>query len=270
MPTKKVISLEERVPKLKHEKKKRANRALITYVLLLFIVIISIVYLQSPYSKVKVITITGNTHVGEDTIRELSAISEQTNFWAVNKQKIVNKVKMHVQIKNAAVVKKFPNEIIIKVTEFNRIAYLTDSAGVYLPILENGQVLDEKNVTLPPMDAPILVGWKEADIIQEFSTELELLPEAIRNAISEVHYTPDQTDLSLITLYMNDGREISATIHQFAKKMSSYPAIVAELDPNIKGIIHLEVGAFFKEYEQQEQSDVADETEGAVNDESEG
>jgi len=48
---------------------------------------------------------------------------------------------------------------------------------------------------------------------------------------------------------MNDGNEVSATIRTFAKKMSHYPSIIGQLDPNQKGIINLEVGSFFKSYE---------------------
>jgi cell division protein FtsQ len=31
--------------------------------------------------------------------------------------------------------------------------------------------------------------------------------------------------------------------------MSAYPSIVAQLDPNQKGVINIEVGTFFKPYE---------------------
>ena len=78
------------------------------------------------------------------------------------------------------------------------------------------------------------------------------LPPEIVNIISEVHYTPKNTDKYHITLFMNDGFEVSATILTFSEKMVHYPSIVSQLDPKVKGVIDMEVGSFFKAYETKE------------------
>ena len=64
---------------------------------------------------------------------------------------------------------------------------------------------------------------------------LEQLPNEVLNSISEIHYDPKKTDHYHISLFMNDGNEVSATIRTFAEKMSHYPSIISQLDPNQKG-----------------------------------
>ena len=77
---------------------------------------------------------------------------------------------------------------------------------------------------------------------------LENLPTEISNSISEIHYTPKKTDPYHISLFMNDGFEVSATLRSFSEKMVHYPSIISQLDPNKKGIIDLEVGSYFKAF----------------------
>ena len=50
---KKVVSIEDRIPKLKQQRRKKANRRLILLLLLFFIFIAFILYFQSPLSHVQ-------------------------------------------------------------------------------------------------------------------------------------------------------------------------------------------------------------------------
>ena len=75
--------------------------------------------------------------------------------------------------------------------------------------------------------------------------ELDKLPSEILNSISEIYYSPKKTDLYHISLFMNDGFEVSATLRSFSEKMVHYPSIISQLDPNKKGLIDLEVGSYF-------------------------
>lgn len=79
--------------------------------------------------------------------------------------------------------------------------------------------------------------------------QMQKLPDSITNAISEVRYTPSNVDRDLVTLYMNNGFEVRASIPSFAEKMAHYPSIISQLDPKKKGVIDLEVGSYFKAYD---------------------
>ncbi|MBM7659453.1 cell division protein FtsQ [Bacillus mesophilus] len=263
----KVLTLEDRIPKLKQQRRQKANRRLIFSVSIFFLLIISILYLQSPLSHIVNIEVTGNIHVPSEEIISLSGLSNRTSFWSVKADSVIKKIKKNQEIKEVNIERKFPNSVIISVTEMKRVAYAMNSGGI-VPILENGTILEINEETMLQSDAPILMNWETGSTLQEMAGELAKLKPAITNSISEVHHTPQESDPYQITLYMNDGFEVRASITDFAKKMSAYPAIVNQLDPNLKGIIHMEVAYYFESYETMEQTQ---EKEEEVNeDESEG
>ena len=68
--------------------------------------------------------------------------------------------------------------------------------------MENGQVLDEKQTTDLPLNAPVLYSFSENDVLKEMMDSLEQLPIEVLNSISEIHYEPKKTDtLSYIAFY---------------------------------------------------------------------
>src|SRR5699024_12802480 len=81
MEEKKVISIEERIPRLKEERKKKANRQLILYLSIFFLLISFIVYLQSPHSKVKEIKVAGNDILNDQEVIEWSGITTERDMW---------------------------------------------------------------------------------------------------------------------------------------------------------------------------------------------
>ncbi|MDQ0161640.1 cell division protein FtsQ/DivIB [Aeribacillus alveayuensis] len=250
MENQKVISLEDRVPKLKEKRKRKANRQLILFIMIFFTLILLIIYLQTPLSKVKVIKVEGAVNITEETIAKLSGITTNTNFWKVEKEEVRANLKKHKLIKDVQIEKKIPYTVIIKIQEFKRVAYVFKNSSYY-PILENGDLLPKQSQLIYP-DAPLLMEWDDSELIQDMALQLKQLPSGITNAISEIHHTPVKTDDEQITVYMNDGFEVIATIHTFAQKMKSYPNIISQLDRNVKGIIHLEVGSYFEAYNKEE------------------
>ncbi|UII57321.1 cell division protein FtsQ/DivIB [Cytobacillus spongiae] len=267
MDSGKIISIEDRIPKLKQQRRKKANRRLIFLLLVFFMLIVCVVYFQSPLSHIKQITITGNFVYTTDELVEQMELSSKTSMWKIDEELIMEKLKELPEIKSATVDIQFPNTLLVQVKEYRTIGYLKKETN-FLPVLENGQILEQVNneLTLPD-NAPVLVSFKEGKSLDAMIVELEKLPEEVLNSISEIKHTPKETDGNHLSLFMNDGFEVSATIRSFSEKMSHYPSIVSQLDPKQKGIIDLEVGSYFKAYETQE----TEETEGnEETDESEG
>jgi len=77
----KLIVLEDRVPKLQEQRKQKANRRLILYLSLFFILILFIVYSQSSLSNVSNIEVQGNKHVSDKDIVKESGMSKKTSYW---------------------------------------------------------------------------------------------------------------------------------------------------------------------------------------------
>ena len=244
----KIVSIEDRIPKLKQQRRRKANRRLIVLLLLFFLLIACIIYFQSPLSHVKMVNISGNRAYSDQEITEVMDITEDTNIWKVKSKKIESKLVKLPEIKSAQVKIHFPSTVTVSVKEYKRIAYIS-KAKAFWPVLENGQVLDEKKTSNLPLNAPVLYSFSEGNELIEMIENLELLPSKVLNSISEIHHDPKKSDAYHITLFMNDGNEVSATIRTFAEKMAYYPSILSQLDPDQKGVVNLEVGSYFKAYD---------------------
>ncbi|MFT8320776.1 MAG: FtsQ-type POTRA domain-containing protein [Bacillus sp. (in: firmicutes)] len=246
----KIVSIEDRIPKLKQQRRKKANRRLIFLLMLFFLLISCIIYFQSPLSHVKDIEVTGNRLTKQEEIEKLSGITENTNMWKINKKKVAEKINGFSDIKSTKVTTVFPNKVIISVKEYKRLAYLL-KGNKYVPIIESGKMLTDRETEITPSDAPIIIGFKEDHILEKMVSELGKLPKEVYNSISEIQYTPKKTDAYHINAFMNDGFEVVASLNTFADKMEHYPSIISQLNPKKKGIIDLEVGSYFKEYKKE-------------------
>ncbi|MCL6573457.1 MAG: cell division protein FtsQ/DivIB [Bacillus sp. (in: Bacteria)] len=244
----KIVALEDRIPKLKEQRRRKANRRLVLLLFLFFTMIIIIAYSQSPLSHVKTITIKGNSVYSNVELISQSGLTKNANIWKVSKKDVASKLQLFSEIKKVEVKIHWPNTIIIQVKEHKRIAYLNQDNN-YFPVMENGRILEDRQARKIPVNTPILFEFKEGAALNEMIKELENLPSEIVNSISEIHYFPKKTDQYHISLFMNDGFEVSATIRSFSEKMVYYPSIISQLDPSKKGIIDLEVGSYFKAFE---------------------
>ncbi|WP_203362228.1 cell division protein FtsQ/DivIB [Bacillus sp. REN10] len=242
----KIISIEDRIPKLKELRKRKTNRRLVSIVSFFFLIVIIIVYFQSPLSRVKQIDVVGNRLLSKAEVIEKSEIYEGSSVWRINKRQAAEQLERDPKIKEAAVTFSFPNKLVIEVKEQAKLAYLSKGRKFY-PVLDNGTVL--KTATVYTLDElPILHGFKEGKMLDKMMKSLGDLPEEINHSISEIYYTPKKTDSYHIQLFMNDGFEVSASLKTFSDKMVYYPSIVSQLDPNIKGVIDIEVGSYFRAY----------------------
>ncbi|MGM0750339.1 MAG: cell division protein FtsQ/DivIB [Bacillota bacterium] len=255
-----VVSLEDRIPKLKQHRKKKANRRLLFLLSLFLLMILSVVYFQSPLSHVKEVVVHGNELVSNETVLQYSGIDSGMNLWSVNKDKTEEQLKKLPEVKNAKVKMSFPNSYEVHIQEYDKKAYLS-KGNKFFVILENGKVLNKGTESIP-VDAPLLRGFEEDKVLVKMVEELGELPKEVQHLISEINLVPKKTDQYHLTLFMNDGFEVSATIRTFSEKMVHYPSIVSQLDPSVKGVIDLEVGSYFRAYETEgEQSDDEDEGE---------
>ncbi|MGM9928950.1 MAG: cell division protein FtsQ/DivIB [Bacillus sp. (in: firmicutes)] len=269
-----VVSLEDRIPKLKQRRKKKANRRAIMLLAFFFILLVLVLYFLSPLSDIKQIKVSGNKYLSDEIIIKTSNIKLDTNIWKLDKDQISEELKTLSEIDAVSISREFPNTVVISVDEYNRLGYLVKGKD-YHPIVSNGKILGALEGSEIPVNAPVLQGFEEGKALQAVIDALEELPDEINNVISEIHYTPTDTDEYHIVLFMNDGFEVSANSKTLAEKLVYYPSIVSQLEEGVKGVIDLEVGSFFREYESApslDGSEGLDENEGGQQeeDESEG
>ncbi|WP_453997109.1 cell division protein FtsQ/DivIB [Bacillus nitroreducens] len=267
MEKQKVVTIEDRIPKLKQRRKQKANRRLIMYITFFFLLLSGILYFQSPLSKIGKITISGNRNISSEQIMSLSKLEVGTSFWKVDTDGVAENINKHPEIKEVTIEKRLPNQVLINVSEFKRVGYISEQNTFY-PMLENGEIIEKPQMNgskAIPVDAPILVGWDDK-FFKLLSKELNKVQPSISKLISEIHHTPTEYDPLQMTLYMVDGYEVKATVRSFAKNISAYPTIISELDPSLRGYIELDVVPTFKPYEyestNEEEEMITDEGEG--------
>ena len=247
---KNLVSIEDRIPKLKQMRKRKANRRLIGLLVVFFLLIFSIIYLQSPLSRIQSIRVDGNKHLSDSEVIKQSELEIEDNIWEIKRNKVEAMLKKHPEIKDVRLQKKFPNHVIIKVSEYEHTAYVQNGKEYY-PVLSNGKILEKKLSNIPD-SGPLLVSFKEGKPLEVIIEQLEKMTEDVMNSISEIHYNPSKTDKTKVTLYMNDGYEVTASGETLADKLVHYAAIVSQLEEGSKGVIDLEVGSYFHSYKTKE------------------
>ncbi|PLS33800.1 cell division protein FtsQ [Carnobacterium maltaromaticum] len=247
---KKVVSMEDKLPRLKELRRKKMYRRLCTLIFLFSFAIFLIVYFISPFSRIETISVVGANEVTDQAVIDASRLKSGDSLWSnfFERKKIAQKIENQLeQVKSATLQFDGLNSFKIAVKEYKTVAYLAKD-NEYHNILENGKIVKEsRKVSIG--NPPIFVDFKEGPALDEMILQYSQLSTNIKNSISEIQFTQSDSDDYLITLNMNDGNQVVASIPSFAEQMAYYPDTVKKIDGQ-KGIINMEVGIFFKPFEE--------------------
>ncbi|MFC0558698.1 cell division protein FtsQ/DivIB [Halalkalibacter alkalisediminis] len=254
MSREKVVTINERIPSLKEQRKQRANRRLLFFLSFFFLLLLLMMYFQSPLSHVRNVVVENNHFVSDENIIKLSKIDDGTSMWNLDKDEIQERILSHKEIAKVSVERDFPITVRIEIEEYARIGYLYRD-DKYFPILETGQYLDELPKHEFPSDAPLLVDFLQGEELAELSAELQKLSSQLIERISEIFYRPSENDPLSVVLFMTDGIEVHTSIRDFSGNLAPYPSIVEELNESKKGILHMRMSPYFEEFETEEETD---------------
>ncbi|MFJ6207856.1 cell division protein FtsQ/DivIB [Lysinibacillus sp. NPDC092081] len=242
----KVIDIEDRIPTLKQRRKKRTNRKFIVLILLFFIVLAVLLYFQSPYSKINNITVNGARLVEEQYYLKASTLATGKSMWGFKVEDVEKLLLKDKWVKEAHVKRNWLQGVTIEIKEWKKVAYLAGD-GTYYPLLENGKRFEQAGDDIP-IDAPVFIGITGEKTIKKLVKQLAQLNPEVLALISQVNTNSNETNPNAIRLYMNDGYEVRAVIQTLAEKLNHYPSLVAQI-PNLeKGVIDLEVGSYYRPF----------------------
>lgn len=245
MNDKKVVPLEDRLPQLKKERKRKANRRFIFYATLFFLLILIVVFFQSPFSRIRDLSVKGEQLTETDQVIEQSRLSTDTHIWDIRPDETEKRIEELPTVQAATVRLSFPNRVLIFIEEYKREAYLFKDNGYY-PILENGATLDRLPEGKHPVDAPVLFGFSDRKSLSVVAGGLGRIPQEIIHSISDIHYISKADADNNLMIYMNDGNRVLASTATFEKNIVRYPEIAASLQKSgQKGTVHLSVGSYF-------------------------
>lgn len=240
---------------LKEKRRKRRERQrriqLSVFGVLIALIALIILYMFTPISRIDQVRIKGTQHVDNSEVKKALNINKKTKIYTFSKGKAIAKLKKNPYVKNVEINRQFPNDIEVKVTEYQLVG-LIEEKGKYYPVLDNDHILKDDNQKIPE-DAPVISGFsqsKRAKIIQALS---EMKPD-IRSSISEVEYADDKENQNQIKLFMKDNIQVLGNISTISDKLKYYPEMSKALERddsgNLKksGYIDLSVGASFIPY----------------------
>ncbi|MBU9720439.1 MULTISPECIES: cell division protein FtsQ/DivIB [Bacillaceae] len=254
MKNKKVVELDERIPTFKERRRQRANRRLILYISVFFLLMTIVMYFQSSFSHVKTVEVEGNEYISTNWIITNSELIPEVSMWRINEEAIIEKL-TRPEIASLEINRRWPNTVIINLSEYERIGYLA-SEGTYFPLLETGHILSEiDHVVSAPHDAPLLFDFHDEDSKKEIAKELSLMPISLRERISEIYHAPVENDASRLVLFMNDGFVVHSTIRRFSERLAPYPSVVEQLEPGEEGIVHMRMNPYFESTKVEEEEE---------------
>lgn len=241
----KVIDIEERIPTLRERRKKRTNRKFVALLFLFLLLLAILIYSQTKYSEIQTITVEGASLYEEQEYQEISGLSIGDSMWSFTEKEAEEKLNELEWIDGADVQKKWLTGVEIKINEYDKIGYL-DQGNSYQMLLSNGHALDK---AIAVVDGPIFSNFDDQAMRKELVSQLAAVDSEVFNLISQVILDPSDKETAFVTLFMSDGNEVRGILQGLTDKLNYYPSVIAQLEDGQKGIIDMEVGIFFRSYD---------------------
>ena len=221
---------------------KAIHHALPVIITATVILLISI-FLVTPFSKKKIITVTGTSTVNQEEVIRDSGIKTSNYLFSlifrhsIYEKNIISKNKM---VKSAKFTYRFPNKLNINVKEYSIIAYAQTDDG-YQPILENGTRIGLVGASELP-DSFLTINLSSEKDIQKLVKAFSKLDKDLVNQIQIVSSADSATTSDLLKLEMHDGNVVRVPLSEVAKKLPYYLKIKDSLPKN--SIVDMEVGIY--------------------------
>lgn len=243
----KPFSFSDHLPNFKAYRDKKLRKRLLILVVIFLVPLLGSLYYISPLSKVSAVVVAENPLTPREALIESSQIVKNERLWPqfFARQRSATAIeKANPRVKKATITLQQWNQLHLHVEEYSESAYLV-KGNDYLPILENGTILQEpqKEVTKGRV---IVENFTDETLILETLKQYKELPEEIQDAISQITYAPSKNNEELLTIFMNDGNQVIVGISKLADHMKYYLQVAKEMSE--KGVIDMEVGIYSYPY----------------------
>ena len=207
------------------------------------VILLISIFLVTPFSKKKIITVTGTSTVSQEEVIRDSGIKPSnypfllTFHHSTYEKNIISKNKM---VKSAKFTYRFPNKLNIDIKEYSIIAYAQTDDG-YQPILENGTRIGLVGASELP-ESFLTINLSSEKDIQKLVKAFSKLDRDLVNQIQIVSSADSATTSDLLKLEMHDGNVVRVPLSELAKKLPYYLKIKDSLPEN--SIVDMEVGIY--------------------------
>lgn len=214
--------------------------------LIVFIATLAILFslfLISPWSKEKVLRVSGVQNALAADVITASGIKDSDYLTQVflNQSEIASRVEANnVWVRKASLSYQFPNTFNIAIKEYPIVAYRQTANG-YVSILETGKT----GGTVSSSNLPerfITINLDNEEQVKAVIDQLNKLTASLKNEIRIINLTPTTATADLLTLEMYDGTTVRVPLSQLATKLPYYDKIREQHDDS--NIIDMEVGIY--------------------------
>ena len=175
------------------------NKQLI--LIILAIVIIALIsFLLSPFFKLNDVKIKGIHYLEKEDIVEVVSSYKKNNLWMIDKEDVKNKVKVYNYVKKVAVIKNYPNTLLIDIKERVPVGKINNN-GSYLIFDENGYILEKGALSNRkiPLIKGIAYSFQKNKVI--FADLFCQIVQALSSVSSEI-----RGDINNIICYQNKNK----------------------------------------------------------------
>ena len=235
----------EKKPKEKKERTplQKAVRHASPVLVVSAVVLLVSLFLVTPFSKQKTVTVSGTSTTTSDDVLTASGIKSSDYFFSLifNRSAYEKSIlKNDKVVKSAKIVYHFPTTFTIKVKEYDIVAYAQTDDG-YQPILENGTHLDVVGASELP-DSFLTINLSSESDIQKLIKAFSKLDKDLVSQIQIVSSANSSTTSDLLLLEMHDGNTVRVPLSEIVEKLPYYTKIKDTLTET--SIIDMEVGIY--------------------------
>lgn len=213
--------------------------------ILFFILLLGILYLQSPISRIQQVEVTGQQLLSEEEVITASGLYMQSVFRLLRDEPIKKRILALPEIAQVEITFEFPNTVHIAVVEWQRIGNWETPDGPLI-VLENGAVLQHRNWQETYKDKPFIRQWEDVERLPQLITELKKLTPSLLSQIHSIEPSPH--DPEQIVLHMRDDIDIYTTLAELSNKLTLYPQITnyLRLQQIEGGVLHLDEAVWYE------------------------
>lgn len=210
------------------------------------IILLIMIYIISPLSKVTDITISGNNELSNERVEKATTIWRGRLIWTafLAQRHLEREVKIRdPQIRSLRVNLRGPQSVHVAITENNLLGEGRIGKQKYA-VLTNGQL---QLTTAQNTNIDFKGFEKDREQLKILGQQLGKLRPVIYHGISSIEYQPTKEFPHQIILYMKDGNTVKANLTNIGDKLKYYPSILTKMKD--QGIVDLRVGAYSHDYD---------------------
>lgn len=203
----------------KNRRRRKLRKRRLT--LLGIIILIVLGYMISPLSKVMSIKVTGNSQLTKDLVIKESGITDHTYHFLLNNDTIKDNLKKTGLVTKAYVTHNILGGVSIEIQEAALVAYMELDNKTYV-VTEEGkliQVVEGMNYT-GLKQIPKIAGFTDIKAVEELASQYVTIPVTIRNAVSDIVYSPEKGYDDRVALILDDGKKLIVDIQGMKDTLS--------------------------------------------------